>query len=196
MSRIGFVFIYIVLGCIALLPIGLAAASPLLTWREPVYIVAGFAGIIAITLMLLQPLLASGYLPGLSIRRGRHLHRWVGSALVLFLVIHIAGLWITSPPDVVDALIFDSPTPFSNWGVIAMWAVFASAILALYRRKFRTRLRAWRLSHKSLAGVIVIGSVVHAMKVEGTMEIVSKSMLCVILIIITGLALINFKQQS
>ncbi len=77
-----------------------------------------------------------------------------------------------------------------------MWAVFASAILALYRRKFRTRLRAWRLSHKSLAGVIVIGSVVHAMKVEGTMEIVSKSMLCVILIIITGLALINFKQQS
>jgi len=135
---------------------GAAAMSPLLAWREPIYIVAGFAGIIAITLMLLQPVLAAGYLPGLSIRRGRDLHRWVGCALVLSLVIHVAGLWLTSPPDVVDALLFNSPTPFSNWGVIAMWAVFASACLALFRRRFRSRLGLWRLSHKSLAGVIVI----------------------------------------
>ena len=170
--------------------------SPLLAWREPIYILAGFAGIIAITLMLLQPVLAAGYLPGLSIRRGRDLHRWVGCALVLSLVIHVAGLWLTSPPDVVDALLFNSPTPFSNWGVIAMWAVFASACLALFRRRFRSRLGLWRLSHKSLAGVIVIGSVVHAMKVDGTMEIISKSLLCVLLVVVTGLALMKFKQRS
>ena len=196
MSRIGVVLIYFALALLAAIPIGIAAMSPLLAWREPIYIVAGFAGIIAITLMLLQPVLAAGYLPGLSIRRGRDLHRWVGCALVLSLVIHVAGLWLTSPPDVVDALLFNSPTPFSNWGVIAMWAVFASACLALFRRRFRSRLGLWRLSHKSLAGVIVIGSVVHAMKVDGTMEIISKSLLCVLLVVVTGLALMKFKQRS
>ena len=196
MSRIGVVLIYFALAFLAVIPIGIAAMSPLLAWREPIYIVAGFAGVIAITLMLLQPVLAAGYLPGLSIRRGRDLHRWVGCALVLSLVIHVAGLWLTSPPDVVDALLFNSPTPFSNWGVIAMWAVFASACLALFRRRFRSRLGLWRLSHKSLAGVIVIGSVVHAMKVDGTMGIISKSLLCVLLVVVTGLALMKFKQRS
>ena len=196
MSRIGVVLIYFALALLAVIPIGIAAMSPLLAWREPIYIVAGFAGVIAITLMLLQPVLAAGYLPGLSIRRGRDLHRWGGCALVLSLVIHVAGLWLTSPPDVVDALLFNSPTPFSNWGVIAMWAVFASACLALFRRRFRSRLGLWRLSHKSLAGVIVIGSVVHAMKVDGTMEIISKSLLCVLLVVVTGLALMKFKQRS
>ena len=47
-------------------PIAAAAASPLLAWRGPVYIVAGFAGILALGLMLVQPLLVGGYLPGLS----------------------------------------------------------------------------------------------------------------------------------
>ena len=196
MSRFGVVLIYVAFAFLAVIPIGIAVMSPLLAWREPIYRAAGFAGVIAITLMLLQPLLAAGYLPGLSIRRGRHLHRWVGGALVLSLVIHVAGLWLTSPPDVVDALLFNSPTPFSNWGVIAMWAVFASACLALFRRKFRTRLGLWRLSHKSLAGVIVIGSAVHAMKVDGTMEIISKSFLCVVLVVVTGLALMKFKQRN
>ena len=196
MSRINVVLIYSTLALVVAIPIGLAVQSPLLAWREPIYIVAGLAGVIALTLMLLQPILAAGYLPRQSVRTGRHLHRWVGSALVLSLVIHVVGLWITSPPDVIDALLFNSPTPFSNWGVIAMWAVFASACLALIRRRFRSRLGAWRLSHKSLAGVIVVTSVVHAMKVEGTMELISKSVLCVVLIVATALALLNFKQRS
>ena len=193
MSRINNVLGYFVLALVIVVPIGFSATSPLLEWRDPVYIIAGFAGVFGITLMLLQPLLAVGFLPGLSIRRGRRIHRWVGTILVFLLVVHVVGLWITSPPDVIDALLFNSPTPFSNWGVIAMWAVFASACLALFRRKFS--LRAWRLSHKSLAGVIVTGTVVHAMKVEGTMEILSKSALCMLLVVATGLALLNLNAR-
>lgn len=48
-----------------------AATSPLLAWRGPVYVVAGFAGVLSLALVLLQPLLAAGYLSGLSIGRGR-----------------------------------------------------------------------------------------------------------------------------
>src|SRR3984885_1787568 len=116
-------------------PIAAAAASPLLAWRGPLYILAGFAGILALGLMLVQPLLAGGYLPGLSAYRARRTHRWIGGALVVTVVVHVAGLWITSPPDMIDALTFTSPTPFSPFGVIAMWAIFAVAFLAVFRRR-------------------------------------------------------------
>jgi predicted ferric reductase len=161
-------------------PIAAAAASPLLTYRGPLYILAGFAGILALGLMLVQPLLAGGYLPGLSAYRGRRVHRWIGGALVVAVVIHVAGLWITSPPDMIDALTFTSPTPFSPFGVIAMWAIFAVAVLAALRR--RLGLRTWRIAHMSLAVVIVAGSVVHGMLIEGTMETMTKAALCALVL--------------
>jgi predicted ferric reductase len=172
--------VWIALATAVCVPIVLAATSPQLAWRGPVYILAGFSGIVALGLMLVQPLLIAGYLPGLSAFRGRRLHHWIGGALVAAIVIHVAGLWITSPPDMIDALLYVSPTPFSRWGVTAMWAIFAVALLAIFRR--RLRLRTWRIAHMLLAIVIVAGSVVHAILIEGTMETVSKVVLCVLVL--------------
>jgi predicted ferric reductase len=162
-------------------PIALAAASPLIAWRDAIYIVAGFAGIFALWLLLVQPLLIGGYLPGLSAYRARRVHHWVGGALVAALVAHVAGLWVTSPPDMIDALLFRSPTPFSPFGVVALWAIAAVALLAFVRR--RLGLRTWRIAHLSLAAVIVIGGVAHAMLIEGTMETMSKVALCALVIV-------------
>ena len=181
-SRARATLIWTVLALAIAVPLAAAAASPLLQWRDPVYIAAGFAGIIAMGLLLLQPLLAGGYLPGLAALRGRRVHRWVGGGLVAAVVIHVGALWITSPPDVVDVLLFRSPTPFSIWGVVAMWAVFVSALLAASRRRLRLKPRTWRLAHVALALVIVIGSVVHAMLIEGTMETVTKAVLCLLVL--------------
>lgn len=164
------------------IPIIIAAGSPLLAWRDSIYIAAGFAGVVAMALLLLQPLLAGGYLPGLSAHRGRRWHKWVGAGLVGAVVIHVAALWVTSPPDVIDVLLFRSPTPFSIWGVIAMWAVIAAALLAAFRRRLRLRLPVWRLLHTSLAAVIVGTSVVHAMLIEGTMGMISKATLCALVL--------------
>jgi predicted ferric reductase len=161
-------------------PLAAAVASPLHEWRTPVYILAGFAGIIALGLLLVQPLLIGGYLPGLPAYRGRRAHHWIGGALVAAVVVHVGGLWIASPPDMIDALLFTSPTPFSPFGVIAMWAIFAVALLALLRR--RLRLRTWRIAHMSLAVVIVAGSVVHGILIEGTMETMSKAALCALVL--------------
>jgi hypothetical protein len=163
-------------------PIAAAAASPQLAWRGPLYILAGFAGMIALGLMLVQPVLIAGYLPGLSAYRGRRAHHWIGGALVVAVVVHVAGLWITSPPDMIDALLYASPTPFSPFGVTAMWAIFAVALLAALRRRLGLRLRTWRIAHMSLAVVIVVGSVVHVMLVEGTMETMSKAALCALIL--------------
>jgi hypothetical protein len=163
-------------------PIAAAAASPLLQWRGPVYILAGFAGIVALALMLLQPLLMGGYLPGFSAQRGRRAHLWIGGALVAAVVVHVAGLWFTSPPDMIDALLFASPTPFSPFGVIAMWAIFIVALMALLRRRLGLPPRTWRRAHMVLAVVIVTGSIVHGLLVEGTMETMSKVALCTLLL--------------
>src|ERR1700750_2091534 len=161
-------------------PIAAAAASPLLAWRGPLYITAGFAGILALGLMLVQPFLAGGYLPGLSAYRGRRAHRWIGAALVVAVVIHVAGLWITSPPDMIDALLLTSPTPFSPFGVIAMWAIFGVALLVALRRRLRPR--TWRIAHVLLAIVIVACTVVHGLLIEGAMETVTKAALCALVL--------------
>lgn len=181
------VLVWVGLGLAVAVPLVVAATSPLLAWRQPVYIAAGLAGVVTLTLLLLQPLLAAGLLPGLTMRRGRELHRWVGAALVFSIVVHVGGLWVTSPPDVVDALTFTSPTPFSAWGVVAMWAIFATALLALLRRRLRPR--NWRLGHSGLAVVIVLTSVVHALLIEGTMGDVSKLVLSGLVLAVTVKAL-------
>lgn len=173
------------------IPLAAAATSPQLEYRDPIYILAGFAGIVALALVLVQPLLIGGILPGLSPIRRRKAHRWIGAALVATIIIHVAGLWITSPPDMLDALSFASPTPFSPFGVIAMWAIFAVALLAIFRR--RLRLRTWRLAHSILAVVIVTGGVVHAMLIEGTMETVSKAVLCALVLAATVKVMIDLR---
>lgn len=179
------ILIWTALAAALAVPIAAAAASPLLAWREPIYIAAGFAGIVALGLLLVQPLLIGGYLPGLPAPRGRRVHRWTGGALVLAVLVHVLGLWITSPSDVIDALLFVSPTPFSAWGVMAMWAIIAVALMVTLRRGLRLRPRTWRLGHTSLAVVIVLGTVVHAVLIEGTMETMSKAALCALVLVAT-----------
>ncbi|MFY2823973.1 ferric reductase-like transmembrane domain-containing protein [Ruegeria sp. MALMAid1280] len=185
--------IWSVLAIVLAVPIIAAANSPLLAWRDPAYITAGLAGVVGMGLLLLQPLLAGRYLPGLSPLASRRWHRSVGITLVTAILIHVGGLWITSPPDVVDALLFVSPTPFSAWGVIAMWAGFAAAFLGVYRKRLHLRFRVWRLGHTVLATVTIIGSVVHAMLIEGTMEIMTKTALCVLVLLASARTLAKLR---
>ena len=180
-----FILIWAAVAVAMAVPIAAAAVSPQLEWRHPVYIAAGFAGIIALGLLLVQPLLIGGYLPGLSAHGRRRAHRWTGGVLVVAVVMHVGGLWITSPPDVIDALLFASPTAFSAWGVIAMWATFAAALSAALRRRLRLRPRTWRKGHTFLAVIIVVGTMVHAILIEGTMEAVSKVVLCALALVAT-----------
>jgi len=187
------VLVWGALAAAVVLPLAAAATSPLLAWRDPIYITAGFAGVIALGLLLVQPVLIGGYLPGLSAHRGRRVHRWIGGMLVVAVVIHVGGLWITSPPDVIDALLFASPTPFSAWGVIAMWAIFAVALWVALRRRLRLRPRTFRIGHTFLAVVIVVGSVVHGILIEGTMETVSKAALCALVLAATMKVMVDLR---
>ena len=173
------------------LPLGIAATSPLLEWRQPVYIASGLAGVIGLACLLLQPLLAGGLLPGLGMRRGRFVHRFIGTGLLVAVLVHVGGLWITSPPDVVDALTFTSATPFSAWGVIAMWATFAAALVAALRPRLSPR--RFRLGHTALVAVVVVTTIVHAVLIDGTMGTVSKWMLCALALAATAKVLLDLR---
>lgn len=166
------------------LPVVLAMESPLLQWRRPVYIAGGFAGILALALMLPQPLLAGGYLPGLQARRGRRVHRVVGATLVAAVGLHVGALFVTSPPDMIDALTFTAPTAFSLWGVVSMWMLICAAVLAIPRR--RLGLRFWRIGHTVAVVLAVTTGVIHAFLVEGTMEPASKVVLCLLVVAATA----------
>jgi predicted ferric reductase len=196
MHRARTIAIWGLLATALAVPIILAAQSPLLAWRDPIYILGGFAGVVVLALLLIQPLLAGGLVPGLPLHYGRRIHRVVGGGLVIAVLIHVVALWITSPPDVIDILLFRSPTPFSVWGAVAMWAVFGAALIAALRRRFRLRLRTWRLCHTSMVVVVVVGSVLHAILIEGTMETVSKVTFCALVLLATARAIIGLRAWA
>jgi hypothetical protein len=72
-----------------------------------------------------------------------------------------------------------------------MWAVFISAVLALLRRRLHVRPLVWRRTHGLLAVMIMGGSVIHALLIEGTMEPVSKAILCIALLVVTLMVVVN-----
>ncbi|MGB0498562.1 MAG: ferric reductase-like transmembrane domain-containing protein [Rubricella sp.] len=182
MAAFRAILIWSALAGVMAVPVAVAASSEYLQYRSAVYVAASLAGVIALSLMLVQPMLASGHLPGLTMARGRRIHRWTGAVLLLAIVMHVAGLWITSPPDMIDALTFTAPTAFSFFGVVAMWALFVAAMLAVFRKTLRWRPQIWRLAHTAAVSVVVPASVAHALMIEGTMGTVSKIVLCVALL--------------
>lgn len=170
------------------LPLAFAALSPLLAYRDVPYIAAGLAGAAVLAGLLVQPLLGLGALPQLSATRARRLHRIIGPLIGLGVLVHVGGLYLTSPPDTVDALLLVSPTPFSVWGVLAMVGVIFAVALAGMRK--RLGLRRWRMVHYGVTSVIVLGSVIHALLISGTMEFWSKLALCIAVLLTTGIGMI------
>ncbi|MEM7709923.1 MAG: ferric reductase-like transmembrane domain-containing protein, partial [Pseudomonadota bacterium] len=170
-----------------------AAASPLQAFRDAPYIVASLSGIAALAVLFLQPLLAAGYLPGLTPPLERRLHRWLGTSLVVAVALHVGGLYLTSPPDALDALLLVSPTPFSVYGVTAMWAIVLTALLVILRRRLPLAPGTWRIVHNALAVVVVVGTVVHALMIEGTMGAVSKWTLCLAALGTTAVAVVHLR---
>lgn len=175
--------IWIVVTSAVIIPIAIASTSPFLAWRSPVYIAGCFAGIFALAIVFLQPILAMNMLPGLHPRKARRVHKILGQGLFISVIAHVGLLWITSPPDIIDALLFRSPTPFAPFGVLAMWAVFLSAICIAFRKRLR---RHASTIHITLALIIVSGTIIHAVLIQGLMGQISKTILCAMAAVAMG----------
>jgi hypothetical protein len=83
---------------VMIVPAAIAAFSLYLASRDIPYIVGGFAGIVSLSLLFLQPLLPAGYLAGLEGPAGRRWHRWLGVAIVVavaesFVLFHLPVIY-------------------------------------------------------------------------------------------------------
>ena len=187
------ILIWLALVCLVLIPVLIAAFNPLQASRNPAYVIASLSGVLALGLLLAQPLLAAGYLPGAPMIRMRRWHRWIGSCIIIAVALHIGGLYLTSAPDTIDALLLVSPTPFSIYGVVAMWSIVLTALLVVTRKRIGLKNTAWQIAHNLLAVVVVIATVVHALMIEGTMGQVSKIVLCTAVIVATGAVVVHLR---
>lgn len=161
---------------IAVVPVAIAAASPLQASRDGLWVIGGMAGVVALALLFLQPVLIGGFLPLLRPARQRRWHRITGSVVAFLVFLHVLGLYLTSPEDITDALLLVSPTPFAVYGVMGLVGIVLTVCLAAARRHLGPA--SWRGAHLFLAAVIVVGSVVHAVQIDGVMGNLSKLVLC------------------
>lgn len=191
--RLRTFLIWAALAAVTVVPVLIAATSPYLAYRNAAYIIGGFAGITALALLVIQPLLAAGYLPGANILTERRWHRWTGTAIAVCVALHVGGLYVTSPPDTLDALLLVAPTPFSIYGVLAMWGIVATVILVILRRRLGLAHATWRIVHNVLAAVVVVATVIHALQIEGAMETISKWVLCLAALAATAAALTGLR---
>lgn len=194
--RLRNVALWSLLLAVILVPLIAAGLSPQLAWRRPIYIASGFAGIVGMVLLLVQPLLAGRYLAGLSAFQARKIHRIAGLFLLIAVIGHVFGLWVTSPPDMIDALLLRSPTPFSLWGVVAMWAIFGAGIVAILRTRLGFKRHQWSTLHFMMAATGALCSVIHALQIEGTMEINSKIILCICVLAATATLALKLRRQK
>ena len=176
------VLVWCVFASVVSVPVFIAATSPLLNGREGVYIVGGMAGVVGLALLLVQPLLASGYLPAISTLQERRWHRRIGIVLVASVALHIFGLYLTSPDDLTDALLLVAPTPFSVYGVLAMWGLILTVILVAIRTRLSVNHNMWKVMHNVISIVVVLASVTHALMIEGAMSFRSKLILCICIV--------------
>lgn len=185
--------VWLVLAAAMIGPIAIAVTSPVLVGRDAAYFVSGIAGVTALALLLMQPLLAAGYLPGLRVMQERRWHRWLGSCIFIAVLLHVGGLYITSPPDTIDALLLLSPTLFSVYGVIALWSLIFTVLFVVLRARAGLRYGTWRVLHNGLVVVVVVASVVHALMIEGTMGSGSKLALCVAVLLATAMVTLHLR---
>ncbi len=179
-----------------LVPVGIAIANPLQASRDAFWIMGGMAGVVAFALLLVQPLLAAGFLPAPSVPAGRRWHRLVGSMVVLTVGLHVGGLYLSSPEDIADALLLTAPTPFSVYGLIGLCGVVLTAFLVALRSRSGLRYASWRILHNALALVVVISSIAHALLIEGAMGSVSKVILCALVLAATIIVLFRIHVKK
>jgi hypothetical protein len=158
-----------------IIPVIFATTSPYLAYRGPIYILAGFAGIIAMSLLLLQPLLSLPPRRIIAVPAARRWHRIVGTSIIVLVLVHVGGLYVVSPPDTLDALMLRAPTLFSLFGVAAFWGCVLTASLAITRRKLPLRPTHWKRLHQTIASAVAIATVIHAVQIEGAMEPITKA---------------------
>jgi predicted ferric reductase len=148
------------------------------------------AGVVALSLLILQVLLPTPWLGRLFAGRDLSVHRLLGLAVAAVVLAHVVGLYLSSPDDIRDALVLAAPT-YSRLGVLAAWCVVLSVALALARRRLGLTYSDWQILHAALAVAIVGNAVAHTVMIRGTLDGPVELLLCAAAVVAVSAAFVH-----
>lgn len=161
--------LWVALALIVAMPLAASLLSPLQAGRAVPWVWGTLAGVAALSLLVVQLLLPSGWSYRALYAQNLRWHRRLGLVVTGLVVTHIGGLYLYSPDDIGDALVLQAPT-YSRLGVLAAWCMVLSVGLALARRRLPLQRDDWQIMHSTLAVAITGLAVGHVVMLEGTLD--------------------------
>jgi predicted ferric reductase len=144
----------------AALLVTIAVTGPHLQHAPVLLVVSTLAACLAVGALAVQPWLTRRRVPA---------HVRVGGIVAALVAVHLVALLVEDPDDALYSMSLDGPTR-------ARMALFATVLLAVVtllgvlRRRLRWSPATWRFVHGSLAALVVVLGVGHALLIDGALE--------------------------
>ena len=146
---------------VAAVPAALALTDRHLAGASTALVLSTTAGALAVSALVLQPLLARG---------GRiALHRLLGGAALALVLVHVGALFVEAPDDAWFAMSPDGPTR-ARMALIATLALVGVVALGLLRARLPLSAGTWRVLHAYLAVVVLALGIGHAVLTDGALD--------------------------
>jgi predicted ferric reductase len=138
----------------------LALAGPHLTGAPVLLVVSTLAACLAVAALAVQPWLT---------RRRVGVHVRVGGIVAVLVALHVVALFVEDPDDALFSMSPDGPTR-ARMALFATVLLVAVTLLGMLRRRLRWSPATWRFLHGSLAVLVVVLGVGHAVLIQGALD--------------------------
>lgn len=128
------------------------------------------AGALAVSALVLQPLLAGS---------GRiRVHQVLGATALALVLVHVGALFVLAPDDALFAMSPDGPTR-ARMALLATIALIVVVLLGVLRRRLPLDGATWRILHGFLATLVILLGFGHALLTDGALDGVGTLLLVV-----------------
>jgi len=151
-------------------PVALALTDRHLADASAALVLSTTAGALAVSALVLQPLLA---------RRRIARHQILGAVAFALVLVHVGALFVEAPDDAWFALSPDGPTR-ARMALIATIALFGAVALGVLRTQLPLGAGTWRVLHAYLAVVVIALGIGHAVLTDGALDDAGTTILIVL----------------
>ncbi len=138
----------------------LALAGPHLAGAPVLLVVSTIAACLAVAALAVQPWLT---------RRRVGVHVRVGGIVGVLVALHVVALFVEDPDDALFSMSPDGPTR-ARMALFATVLLVVVTLLGLLRPRLRWSPATWRFLHGSLAVLVVVLGVGHAVLIQGALD--------------------------
>ena len=138
----------------------LALAGPHLAGAPVLLVVSTLAACLAVAALAVQPWLT---------RRRVGVHVRVGGIVGVLVALHVVALFVEDPDDALFSMSPDGPTR-ARMALFATVLLVVVTLLGLLRPRLRWSPATWRFLHGSLAVLVVVLGVGHAVLIQGALD--------------------------